>query len=184
MTFFSLNLKLDEPYCSDIDLISASGFDNEEYNTDFRLNKDEAFQPKIVVNNHPVFENGDGLCIWWHEYRNYWMGKETPQLHFHFLHLFLIIGSCENVGQNNGYAYLPGDFSCPVVPYGENGSWRRGGSNAYLSGVTTFLAFAFDGSETEQVSASGFVGFSRLNGKYRKTCTWKYTQFGFRCVQK
>ena len=41
----------------------------------------------VLINNRPVFTKDEGIvdiCIWWHEYRHWW------------------IGSCENLGANNG----------------------------------------------------------------------------------
>jgi hypothetical protein len=83
---------LDKPPCGDVSNVQTNGFADTSYNDLFLAGEyyDSAsgeFLPRITVNNRPVFLNGKGKCMWWHEYRHWWMG------------------TCDNIGLNQGYAY-------------------------------------------------------------------------------
>jgi hypothetical protein len=69
--------------------------------------------------NRPIFKKEEGdSCVWWHQpYRHWW------------------IGSCKNVGTNFGYAYLQEDGSCPSLPYPNNATWRKGGTDEIIDGL-------------------------------------------------
>ena len=41
--------------------------------------------------HHRVWANSQGQCLWWHESKTWWMG------------------SCEDIGENKGYAFAEGD---------------------------------------------------------------------------
>lgn len=105
-----------------------SQFEDEAYNgvyvsyMEFDSNE-EAFFPEIVVNNRPVFRiltqdtRNDDKCIWWHEYKHWWMGP------------------CSSVGDEAGHAYLDPDENCPFLSEEASGfQWRRGSSNEFIVG--------------------------------------------------
>ena len=68
-----------------------------------------------LTNGRGVYraEKSPQNCIWWHRlYRHWWLGD------------------CRKRGNNHGFAYLGPDETCPHD--GEEGEWRRGGSDEVL----------------------------------------------------
>ena len=59
---------------------------------------------KLLWSNRPIYQSNE-TCIWWQRPNRHWL-----------------IGSCEDVGADNGSAYLQQDFDCPDQ---HGGLWRR-----------------------------------------------------------
>ncbi len=112
--------------------------------------------------NRPLYAS-DENCIWWYRAERHWW-----------------IGSCENVGTNNGFSYLEQDFDCPDK---FEGIWRSGITNEVLSFrhlVVAFLPEAGSDISTFLGGTSG-VNVVKQNRRYRQTCKPKHIGGQFRC---
>ncbi len=114
--------------------------------------------------NRPLYSS-DENCIWWFRAERHWW-----------------IGSCENVGTNEGFAYLENDEDCPQ----NSGSiWRSGITNEVLS----FQHYTFEPAPVAGSDLSGFLGATsgvnvvKQNRHYHQTCKPKYISGKLRCKQ-
>lgn len=117
----------------------------------FNDDLDGVYVSKVLSHNRPVYFNDNGKgCIWWHSEVRYWW-----------------IGSCENVGTNEGFAYYMGtDMACPTTFFDEkSGLWTIASTNIPSSGSTSSFA---DG---EFGTTSGTDGVITGN-KWRQVCKW------------
>jgi len=143
----------DETQC--INLISIEGTENKEFDGGYKpTNYSEA--------NRPVYASGEN-CMWWYRAERHWW-----------------IGSCENVGTNEGFAYLEQDFDCPGK---FEGIWRSGITNEVLSFQHVVAASApVAGSDVSTfLGGTSGVNVVKQNRRYRQTCKPKPIRGQFRC---
>ena len=153
-------------------------YDGEYY---FNSNKEEYWHLEA---NRPIFQGinvAEGNCLWWHSlYRHWW------------------IGPCQNIGTNNGFAYIAEDIGCPLLCETiKNGecrasnpmTWRRGDSNEVISNVKIYIdcgaAASAGGQEViETTSSVGVNAVIQDNKRYKQSCRFVYRNGGFVCVKK
>ena len=115
----------------------------------------------------------DDKCIWWHLDWRRW-----------------IMGSCEDVGSDSGFAYTDGDVRCPIVS-----QWRSFENGDYFADIRSELVFCTyfeDGSgvcsatATNPLELSSTAGVSAVvqDGTYKQRCKWRYRQNQWRCIQQ
>lgn len=140
--------------------ILVEDFDNEEYNGVYYTHED------LLIHNRPVYVKNDKQCLWWHrQFRHWWMG------------------ACEHIGDNQGYAWLVQDLSCPTVPQ-EKVIWRRGGNNAIIHGNITPYNRGIVGKDAPAQSATAGSGARVFRGRYRQLCRWTFSNGRFRCIKR
>jgi hypothetical protein len=120
--------------------------------------------------NRPLYAS-DENCIWWYRAERHWW-----------------IGSCQNVGTKDGFAYLEQDFDCPDK---FESIWRRRITNEALSLVNYLQttapsrpATARPGSASEHsrfLGSTSGVNVVKQNRRYRQSCTPKYIRGQFSC---
>ncbi len=155
--------------------IYCSGLACEEYITDCqsyfllegtesRAFEGEYYETDYLEANRPVYSSGEN-CIWWYRAeRNWW------------------IGSCENVGTNNGFAYHEKDLDCP--DFYEDG-WRSKitnetfSINLFESPFHAVVAFV----PSKSLTGTAGVNFIKQKRHYRQTCTFKRFGRQERCIK-
>jgi hypothetical protein len=162
------------------EVINCSGLTCESYEIDctasilIQETEKEEFdgfytQTNYSEANRPLYSYGEN-CIWWYRAERHWW-----------------IGSCQNVGTNDGFAYLETDDDCPG---NSEGIWRSGITNEVLSLVnypgTTLRPSptARPGSGSDYLRFLGGtsgVNVVKQNRRYRQSCTPKYIRGQFSC---
>jgi hypothetical protein len=129
-----------------------------EYNGQYQFDYGNGY----LEGNRPVFQR-NGNCVWWHrQYRHWW------------------VGPCENVGLNDGYAYLEGDNECPAS---HKHAWRRGGSDEIILDAMVYWFAAASAGGDKPIQSSGTAGVNAIirNGRYTQMCHPVYRNGRFKC---
>jgi hypothetical protein len=128
-----------------------------EYNGHYQFD----FHSGFLEGNRPVYQNNRN-CVWWHrQYRHWW------------------VGPCENVGLNDGYAYIEQDVNCVIGGV----EMRRGGTDEIIHGayINMYLSAAAGGWKPDQSSSTAGVNAIIRNGRYKQTCRMVYKNGRFSC---
>jgi len=113
-------------------------------------------------------------CVWWFlEYRQW------------------ILGDCEDVGSNVGFAYIDADVQCP---HPEEERWKSTVTGAYLEGIKNYSADRCKSNEDGtavcgassvpplEASATVGVGVTVKEGQFVQSCKWRFIRRQWRCV--
>jgi hypothetical protein len=150
-----LTCENDETICTGTILIQET--ENEEFDGFYT-------QTDYSEANRPLYASGEN-CIWWYRAERHWW-----------------IGSCQNVGTNEGFAYLETDDDCPG---NSEGIWRSGITNEVLSFQHNELVVApvpVAGSDpSPSLGGTSGVNVVKQNRHYRQTCKPKYIRGQLRC---
>ena len=139
--------------------------------------------------NRPIFEVFHGArqndkCMWWRHFSRHWW-----------------IGLCDDIGDNAGFAYIDEDLSCPseCIPEVEFGdfvcpersiTWRRGGSNEVINGVTVTIDIdRYEGvsaaiESSDNTGAAGVNAVTQEVTRYKQSCRFVRRNGSFVCLKK
>ena len=148
---------------------NLNGF-GHEFDGQYIQNSDRYENTKNIYTNYDK-------CIWWLLDWRSW-----------------ILGDCEDLGSDKGYAYIEADVKCPE----SETRWRSLASGEYFTNIQ--ICYGDCWSETDDDSPkpqygapyvpplehSSAVGVNAVvqDGTYKQRCNWRFRQNKWRCVQE
>ena len=106
-----------------------------------------------------------------------------------------ILGDCEDLGSDQGFAYIEADVKCPEVET----QWRSIASGEYFTNIQICNGDCWSGTDDDYIlkpvlgapyipllEHSSAVGVNAVvqDGTYKQRCKWRYRQNQWRCVQE
>ena len=113
-------------------------------------------------------------CVWWYFESRHW-----------------ILGHCEDVGSNVGFAYIDADIPCP---HPEEERWVSTETGSYLDGIKNYSAercksfedgtavCAASSVSPLETTATAGVGVTVREGQFVQTCRWRFVSRKWRCI--
>jgi len=165
------------PVCNGYGSVFGQGFDDENYNVEFKPLKDELEGEEVplqlahrVIFGEKDFTNENARkCIYWEEGQNRWR-----------------LGQCIAIGKDFpfiGYTLsLKNPKDCAV----DNDGWLKASTNSIVEGgsLVGTVTFSSGASDVQSQTATASLTFVKTNsGSFKPKCKWRFRRGKFRCVK-
>ena len=119
----------------------------------------------ILEANRPIFQRNE-TCIWWHRPSRHWS-----------------IGPCENVGSEDGFAYIENDDICPFSKIWQRNDTHETIPDIDITGNVLYFPTESSGQRSGYQSGIAAVNVVISRGIYKQQCKFKYRNGIYKCTK-